>query len=775
MEGEVVQENAQAPQKHGLFGLHTIIYLALFFVPTFVIPLSVVPFQYSKTLLVLIATVIVASALLYIGFKKSNIRLTWSPLLLSLWGLPLAYLIASIFSQSPSLSFFGYQLDIDTFGFMTLGAFTATVVAAALSHERLMGALKAFGVGALIVFLFQLIQVLFGAPLPLATLGDPIVNLVGRWNDFGVFAGLVGLLSLLAYSTMPLKAWHKVVLAVTFVVSIFFLALVSVNEIWILFGVISFALLIILTLRAVRDRNAARFSAVLLSGLGVAAAIIFFFFGGLAANLQTTFAINSLEVRPSLEGTTDILREVYANEPIVGSGPNTFASNWLLDRPDAVLNTIFWNTPFNTGSGMIPTAFVGGGVLVLIAWLVFSLLILYTLVRALFTAPLSGKSYTVTVFSALAVFYLLIVQYIFAPSQSIVLLFFLLLGVFLASLRGTTLMRELPISLEAPGLRQAYVVGAVVIMLVSLYAVYGTARTYASSVYHERAVQTANQGDIDGGRALIGTALTLQEQDRYYRTSALISLAKMNQIINENAEVTDETRTAFQSELVQAIEATTRAVEIDDTAYANWITRALIYANVVPLGIDGAFENAALTLEEARARNPKSPEVDYRLAEIHLATNDQESARTFLQAAIQKKQNYTNAVLLLAQLELNAGNLGEAIESVRSLVFFDPQNPVLLYQLGILLLQDQNYEEAALAFEAALGQQNDYANAAFFLAQSYAFLDRIDEAAQLMGQLAALNPDNELVVQYAADLFDGTNPFAPGEVATPEDEEEVVQ
>lgn len=775
MEGEVLQENAQSPQKRGLFGLHTIIYLALFFVPTLVIPLSVAPFQYSKTFLVLVAGVIVALGLLFYAFKKAEVKLEWSPLLISLWGLPVAYLVASIFSQSPSLSFFGYQLDTDTFGFMVLGAFIATVIAGALTENRLMGALKAFGVGALVVFIFQLVQVLFGAPLPIAALGDPIVNLIGRWNDFGVFAGLTGIFSLLAYGTLSLKLWQKIVAGVVFLVSIFFLAIVNVPEIWILFGVVSLALFVIFLLRFVRSTEKVELSVVVLAGVGVLAAVVFFFFNGFAANLQTTFAINSLDVRPSVQGTTDILQQVYADDPIVGTGPNTFASNWLLYRPDAVLSTVFWNTSFNTGSGFVPTAFVTGGVLVLLAWIVFSLLALYTLVRALFTVPASGKTYTVTVFSALGVFYLLITHYIFAPSQSLTLLLFMFLGVFLASIKGTALVRTLSVSIEAPRLRQAYVVGAVVIALVSLYAVYGTTRTYASSVYHERAIVAANQGEIGESQALIDTALTLRGQDRYYRTAALISLGRMNQLIQDTSEVTDEVRTEFQNELVRAIGATASAVEANDDSYQNWITRALVYANVVPLGIDGAFENAEATLEEARVRSPKSPEVDFRLAEIYLANGDVETARGYLQTAVQKKANYTDAVLLLAQIELNSGNLSEAIESVRSLVFFDPNNPVLLYQLGILLLQDENYEEAALAFEAALGQQNNYANAAFFLAQAYAFLDRIDDAAQLMGQLAQLNPDNELVAEYAADLGEGINPFAPGEVASPEEDLEEVE
>src|SRR3989338_8177488 len=56
---------------------------------------------------------------------------------------------------------------------------------------------------------------------------------------------------------------------------------------------------------------------------------------------------------------------------IVGSGPNQFVGEWLMSKPSAVNQTIFWNTDFNYGVGLIPTFIVTTGLLGIIAWLIF--------------------------------------------------------------------------------------------------------------------------------------------------------------------------------------------------------------------------------------------------------------------------------------------------------------------------------------------------------------------------------------------------------------------
>jgi tetratricopeptide (TPR) repeat protein len=743
---------------------------ALFLVPLLVIPSQIFPFQFSKLFVVLLATFVLFIIYARNALIHKQVTIPLSILFISLWTVPLAYIISALFSTTPSLSFFGYRLESDTFGFIFLMTLFVTLATALLPRSRVFSLITAFMYSACIVLVFQVIQVLFGAPFPFAILGDATANLVGRWNDFGVFAGLVGSLALVTYLAIPMKQMGRWIITATFFVALFFLILINLTEAWVLFGLVSFAVLVLVF---TQTRN--HFGKIALSGVGVLASLVFIFFGTtISTGFQNFFEINSFEVRPSVVGTLEVLQKSYGENPLVGPGPNTFASVWLIHRPDAVLNSLFWNTSFNFASGFFPTSFITGGLLVALAWIFFTIMVLVTIVRALFMESVEGKTYAFTIISGIAVLYLLVMHYIYAPSQSLTILFFMSIALFALSIKDSPLLNARTWTLSGIRTRYALIFVTVIAVVVAGASVYAGSVTYASSVLHERAIQVANAGDLARGETLIQNALALREQDRYHRTAALISLAQLNELIQAN-EDSDEARTAFQNTLVRAIEHTTRAVQIDSNRFENWLTRAAIYTSVVPFQIQGAFENAEATLEQARLYNPKSPEIDYRLALIHVSEGNVATAREYLEAALTKKANYTQAILLLAQIELNEGNLTEAIDSVRAAVFFEPTNAVLLYQLGILLLQAEEYEQAAAAFEFALQNQPNYSDAAFFLAQAYAFLDRISEAAQLMVQVSQLNPESEFAREFAVALENGENPFGDQTEVTPPPEEQEVE
>lgn len=750
--------------------------LITFLLPVFVVPFVPAPLQFSKTLVVVVVVALLYALAMLTSMRRGEVVKYWSLPLVAFSILPLVYLVTALFSQSPARSFFGYQLETDTFGFMLLAVLLTNAVVLLVQRTHLTALFKAALAAAWAVFVFQLVQLVFGLVSGQGLVGSVTTNTVGRWNDFGMFAGLVGVLSLLALFVLQLKKRTKAVLTVTYVAALLFLIVVNLAEAWVLFGVVSFGLAALIGARALSaDAEKGALRALTLPVVGVVAALFFGFVGGgVAGALQDTFSITTLTVRPSVTGTVEVLQKTYHDTPVLGSGPNTFAAQWLTHRNSGVLNTIFWNTEFSVGSGTIPTAFVTGGVVTALAWILFTFLICAAVLRALFASAVTGARYAPVVLSGTAVLYLLAMHYVYAPSQSLTLLFALSLGAFFVALKDTPLMGVVHLRMARPHFRSAMMVGATAVLVLALVSVYGVSRTYASALYHEYAIRTANTGDLERGGALISRALALRAQDRYYRTATQIHLARLNQLVNE--ETSEAATQAFQNHLSQAVQRAQAAVAWDATSFQNWLTLASVYTSVVPLTIDGALTNARATLEEARLRSPQSPEIDYRLAQIAMvAEDDADTARTYLAAALEKKQDYTGAILLLAQIELSQGNLAEAITSVRAAVYFEPTNPVLLYQLGILLLQDQNYEEAAQAFEIALSQQPDYSNAAFFLAQSYAFLDRIDEAAQLMAQVAARNPDSDLARTYADALAAGDNPFSPSDVASPDTDEDAVE
>ncbi|XKT74140.1 MAG: tetratricopeptide repeat protein [Patescibacteria group bacterium UBA2163] len=746
----------------------------IFVTPLFLIPSTLAPVQFSKTMLVLLLLAVALTALTYQIFRKGVFHHVWSWLHLTVWILPVAYFISALFSAQPSRSFLGYSLEVDTFGFILLAAALVHLASLTLiTKGRMIAAFFALLAASWVVFVFQLIQIAFGAPFPFFP--NPTANMVGSWNDLGIFAGLVASLTLLAVESLPFSRLHHLLLVATFVVALFFIMLVGFTPAWIAFGLVAFVALVLRVSRGIFTENKEsniRWPGVL-PVVGFVAAVFFATIGGgVTSTIQNAFGVDNFDVRPTTQSTINILNSVYAEDPVFGSGPNTFSSQWLLYRSAEVAQSPFWNLSFNAGASRVLSSAATGGLVVALAWLAFLVLLLYTLGRAFFSGITDKRSYTIVSFSALTVLYLLVMHVFYAPSQSLSILLFLFIGVFLASLRGTSLTQNTTLQLKkSPRIGIAFVFGGIVMTLFVFGSVYGVGQKYVSAYYHNHAIVIANQGELAAGLEKLESAIGLSAQDRYYRTAALIHLAQLERIVQSD-DSGAEAQSAFQTALAGAVQNAGLALQQNPRSFENIMLRGRVFESAVPLEIDGALENALSVYENARVLNPLSPEIDWRLATLHASEGDIEKARELISTALSKKADYTQAILLLAQIELNAGNLTEAINSVRAAVYFEPQNTLLLYQLGILFLQDNDYENAAAALEESLRLNPEFANAAFFLAQAYAYLDEFEAASDIIERLITVNPDNESLEPIHEALTNNVNPFAQAPVAPNDGEDE---
>lgn len=747
-----------------------------FLVPLFAIPSDVVPMQFSKVFLALVLTLVALGAFFLDTLRHKKLTASLHPVVISFYALAFAYGIGTLFSSDIRGSLIGYQFSTDTFAFMLLGAVLAHTAALLFSDRvKIFSILIAFLMGSWVVYGFQIVQFLFNGPLPIALFSDPSSNLIGKWNDLALYAGFVASLTLLARESLLLSRIHRLLLSITLGVSLFFLAVINMREAWILFGGAAFSVLVLALVRRFfsTDSSSSHPQAQGITAFIVVVITVLFFLGGslVAPGLQQLFSISVVEIRPSLESTTDLLRSVYKDNPVMGSGPNTFAASWLLYRSPEIAQTEFWNISFPSGSSMIVSALATGGILVLVAWAMVVITLLLSIVRALFSVEAHNRqSFFITSISAFGTLYLLFAHLVYNPSQGLTILLFLFGGLFVASLSHTSLLKSTDIDLgHAPRSLFTFVLGGMIVLLVGIVAIYGVGRVYASTIIHNQALQVAQTGDMDRALSLIARATSLDPQDRYFRSAAFLYIERVDALIrsNENNEATQQ---AFQNAVAGAVQNTGFALAQHPVRFENLMARGLVYAQVVPLGVEGALENGVAVYEEARKVNPSDPEIDWRLAQMYVARDNADAALESITDALSKKADYTPAILLRAQIALDEGDLDEAITSVKNAVYFEPNNEILLYQLGILLLQDESYEDASVAFELSLQNRPDFANATFFLAQAYAFLGRFDEAGVLVDRLSQENPEQEELKNYTAQLREGINPFAVAPTA-PEVEE----
>lgn len=741
-----------------------------FLIPVFAIPIVWVPFQATK---VLLASGIVAFLLILWAIravKTKTLPFSVSPVGVSLGILVASYFFSSLFSGNPGGSFIGYQIDSDTFAFILLCSLTALTVGWAAHTARaafltLCGLLAAVWV----VFAFQLVQVGLAA-FNLPVFDSAIVNILGKWNDFALFSSLVASLSLITLALMAHAPLQRLAMIATLATAVFFVTLANLSLAWILLGSVAGVVLVTSLAQEGSSGAVSRHSrtSAIIAGIVLALSVLFLFFGSsIAPALQNVFRIQALEVRPSFEGTLAVAEAVYATDALFGSGPNTFSDQWFLHRPDGIVATPFWNVAFSSGFGFIPTSFVTGGIVTGIAWTIFIGAFLYSFARRIFSLEQheQGILFLLAIAGTGAVL-LIAIHLFYVPSPSMSVLMFLFVGLCMALFR-----RERNVSAHATesSARAALKsVTAILIAVAAIVALVFVLRVYAGGVLYERSVTFFNTNDIDRAEANAARALSFSANDRVYRLLTLTNLSRLSALAS--AENTESGQEEFRSLLAGTITLGKKALDYNEHNFLNWMSLAGVYGAIAPLKIQGAYEAAVDTYAEVRKRNPRTPEVDYRIAQIEEAQGNVDAARSSVAAALALKQDYTPAILLAGQLALNEGDIDEAIDSLEAALVFEPNNALLVYQYGILHIANESFDEARVAFERALEIDPNYANAKFFLAETYVFLGRPEDALTLINELLVENPNDENLKTVQRAISRGENPFS-SEQPLPEEPE----
>ena len=748
------------------------------------IPSATIPLIYTKITLIGLGALIVFALFILARLTRGNVILPPFKLLAALWLVPLAYLLSSLFSGAGiGASFFGTDLEPDTFGFVLILSLLATLTALSFrrvqSYRFFFRSLDwIFG----IVIAVQVLILLVGKVAP--SLITPSTNLVGSFQDLGMFVGLGVTLMLLAFRFLPLTGRARTVSLVAGAVSLFILALVNAPIVWSLVALVSLGLFIEAIMRHRGTGDDADLDGVALllaeseteepSGASGSLAIPFvtlavslcLLVGGstIGNALSTAFGANTIDVRPSWQATFDVGSHTYASSPLVGSGPGTFGTQWAKFRDRSLNDTVFWNVDFVSGIGYIPTSFVTTGLIGVLAWLAFIALVLFIGLRFLllqlpqdpFVRYVSAASFT-------GALYVLALMIFAVPGPVVLLAGFLLLGVFISSLRYGKNAREWGIIFaRSPRVGFVIVFALTLLLLASILAAYVVVERYLGSVAYARSVAALSAGDLDAAEAAAARSVLYAPADRAYQLAAGIGIARMNQIAADTTLAPADAQQRFQAALSGSIEAALTATRLDPNDYQNWAILGNVYQTVVPLNIEGAYENAKDAYDHAIALNPTNPTLPFVVAQLEIAHKDPAKAEEALMQAINLKRDYTQAIFLLSQLEVQEGKAREALEAAEAAAYFAPNDPTVLFQVGILRSANGDTAGAIAALSRATELNPQYANAHFFLGVMYAIAGQYDRAAAALETVAAFSPENaSAVANDLAVLKQGRNPFPP--------------
>ncbi|KKU76276.1 MAG: hypothetical protein UY03_C0040G0004 [Parcubacteria group bacterium GW2011_GWA2_47_64] len=288
------------PEKLAAFFFYALVFL----MPIFVLPLAVAPIASGKNILFFGGILLTTFFFILSALAQKSIKIPKSALLISCGAVVLIWLASALFSGNASLSLLGKLYDVDTFSMIfaaSLALFFGSIIFQ--SEKRVFVFYLLLFCSSFAVFFFQFFHLIFGINIiPFNIFPYATSNLIGGWNDFSIFFGFVGLLSLAFLEMAKLGKGMKIFLFVILLIS--FLAMMSANFFnnWVIFGVFSL-LIFIMALFKSRFREQTKGIGTknfLHISLFVLAAVIFFtLFKGVTGNINDILKTSSTEVRPS--------------------------------------------------------------------------------------------------------------------------------------------------------------------------------------------------------------------------------------------------------------------------------------------------------------------------------------------------------------------------------------------------------------------------------------------------------------------------------------------
>ncbi len=735
----------------------------IFLLPLFFIPGSILSLAMAKSTLMIVGIALAAIVFAFEAWRSGRITLPRHSFVVVAALLPVVYLISALLATPSSLSLFGYGFEAGTFGYMLLGSALLLLVSMVfIDTARVLQALVAFILSISIVALFALAKIILGGDaLSMGNFFGNMGNPIGSWTDLAVVFGLLSIFSVITLGMLPVKGLIRGLLYVLFLLSTVLMVVVNFSTAFIF----TLAASVVLFFYFTRIEKEYHYSNTggesrsfwtgpsLLPVILAVVSLIFFVNPNIGAErtlgsaVSGAFGVDNAEVRPSFSATLGISKAVLSQVALLGSGPNTFGHDWLIYKPTNINATPFWATSFPFGAGFLPTQIATTGILGTALWLAFFVLLLVLAGRALTKAPESRADRFTLVFSLIGSLFLWGASFLYVPSSTVLLLAFVFTGLFIRSLMQTGVVSTYSVDLTRSGATRLVSLLVLLAVVVGAATLGWTGMKKTASAYHfNQAIALSNtQGTplVDVENHLI-KAINTSPTDVYFVALSRLNFTMAQMAANSATGTPEENKAIFEESIRRSIEAARLAVSANPAGFENWVALGNIYTALVPepVSLEGAYENAQFAYSEAVRRNPNNPELPLLLAQLELNHKNVDNARSYILNSIALKQDYADAYLMLAQLEVAAGNTAAAIQSAEALAILLPQNPGIHFELGLLKFSSKDYEGAGVSFSKALELSPEYANAKYYLALTLANLGRFAEAQTHLEDLLTGNPGN---------------------------------
>ncbi|MCF7843557.1 tetratricopeptide repeat protein [Candidatus Gracilibacteria bacterium] len=475
-------------------------------------------------------------------------------------------------------------------------------------------------------------------------------------------------------------------------------------------------------------------------GIFAVACLFYVFKGSIPKKHKIAIAITSVlffawavalssqdSVRPNLTSTLVVGKNVMINEGVFGIGAGNFVRAWQLYRPQTVIQSPYFGYDFNQGSGTMSTLFVTIGIFGLLAFLMLVLSSLYSTFISYRQNP-TGKEHFVTGLLVSVLVYFVLVSFLVPLSYAMLVVWMVVAGLGFAKAR---------LSEHHPSKKIAFLmVPLAVILLVNVVVTINKVRAF--SLYNK--AQTVAQTEDVG--PYIAKAISIYPYDGFHRVQVEYYIQANRNLVATTAEDQEALKNQYLENAQKAVDSGLAAVKSNPDNYQNYVSLGRAYELAVPFDKEGGFDRAKKSYQEAVKLYPENPYLYVMLARLEASAGTKEGVRSSLTEAINKKNNFADALYLMSQLEASDSKIDEALTYAIEAVKSAPNDPLVYIQAGLLFYGKQDYENAVFALKTALEKDQNNANVAYFLALALRDGGRPDLAKQIGDELLRRNPGN---------------------------------
>ncbi len=453
-----------------------------------------------------------------------------------------------------------------------------------------------------------------------------------------------------------------------------------------------------------------------------------------------------------------------------GTGPGTFVHDYLVFKPASVNASQFWSARFDRAKSSLLTMLASYGIVGTALWMVLMVWVaVKTVGRLIFERDHEEWKMTYVVFVGWAVLFLSYILY-----SSNITLQFVLWGL-TGLLASQIMLKQWNTDFgRSPKLALATSFAFVFVAVGVLASLFVTGQRYTAEVAFAKAVKADRAGEpVDVVIAGLEKAVNYNGlSDTYYRNlaAAQLSLARVKLVEfrgTEGAELTTEQTQEISTIVNAAVNAASKASEIEPNFVSNWIVRGSIYRELMGFA-QGAEDLASQMFLNTIRLEPSNPVHRVNLGRVYLTVADRaralkkaedkdlaqsatEQETQLLQAAekaffsaIEIKNDYLPAHYYLAAVYERQGKLQEATVRMAAIRNQNPANIGVAFQLSQMLIRLQKYDLATKELERIVGLNPNHSNGLWYLAAMYELGGKQQEAIKLVEKVVEINPSNEV-------------------------------